>query len=218
MALRAFSLMLIAVAVSFTNACGSGALEGPEDAAINDTNTTSRESEGPLNRRAPGTTVPPDRDDASETENEFTWSLPGGDLSVDGRGVVFNALAAGDCSGAERELDAALANGFGWAEQKENIFRAGIGACSGDLQSGRRFLELAALTSYGGDCRIYMAVVSVLEQRQQSSVRCPDPPSENATSTSAPPSSIASDVSTASDSTTTSSTVALVPNRGTAAE
>ncbi len=105
----------------------------------------------------------------------YTWGLPGGDLSVDAIGDVFNSLVAGDCATAATDLEIFLVNDPVWTPGQEQLYRAAIAACANDLSGARTFLQDASLTRHPGDCRLYKAVVSVVEQRAQESVDCPQP-------------------------------------------
>ena len=115
-------------------------------------------------------------EEEEEEEEKFSWGLPGGDLSLDALGDVFNQLRAGRCAEAESRLEAFLKNEQLFSSPgQEQLYRAAIAVCSGDLVTGRQSLDDAAVTRHPGDCRVYKAVTSVLDQRPQESIECPTP-------------------------------------------
>lgn len=166
--------VLAATALVALAGCGSGAVEPPGAGG---------------DEAVPGTPTEPETQTQTETEtetgggggggggggDEYSWGLPGGDLSVDAVGFAFNELRAGRCP--EDLISAEFATG------QLELYRSAIATCSGELATARDHLVAAQLTDHPGDCRVYKAVVSVLEQRPQASVVCPAPTSGGATPT-----------------------------------
>lgn len=107
----------------------------------------------------------------------FVWSLPDGDLSPDGYASAYNAVYASCAEGrafVEQEVADPEAQDL-WPHWRVHLFEAGIAVCFGDVESGRTLLADAGLTNHVGDCRIYKATVSVVDQVPQSGITCPAP-------------------------------------------
>jgi hypothetical protein len=144
------------------------------------TATPEPPSPSPATEPAPPPPPPP-------PEEVFNWELPGGDLSVDAIGDVFNTLRAGRCEEAETDFEAFLVNDPVWTPGQQQLYRAAIAACSGDRDTAAAHLAAATLTRHPGDCRLYRAVVSFVEQRPQATVVCPAPETPPSTTDSATP-------------------------------
>ena len=155
--------------------CGSGAIEGVG-------------SGGDAASPAPGSASPSATVSGGgggggggedEDEEEYSWTLPGGDLSVDSIGFAFNELRAGRCPES-------LSDDEFYSGGQVLLYRAATAVCSGDLEAARGHLEGAALTDHSGDCRLYKAILSVLDQRPQDSIPCPAPEPTSDETTSEP--------------------------------
>lgn len=117
----------------------------------------------------------------TDRDEHVSWSLPGGDLSVDDVGFCFNELRAGRCPTVTPDTESVfLSHG------QHLLYRAATAVCAGDLAAARGPLAGARLTDHLGDCRLYTAVVSVLEQRPQASITCPAPERTSATAPTTP--------------------------------
>lgn len=170
--------------------CGSGAVEGPDadEEADRDRGTATTAGDGSGQHRG--------GDDAGGTSrgdggggggdgdggggDEYSWSLPGGDLSPDGStlqvAAAFGALRRGDCEGAASGLgDFSGRPGDFNDSEREALYRAAIAVCSGDLERGRELAAGVRSTRFQGDCRLYKAIWSVLDQRPQAEIGCPGP-------------------------------------------
>ncbi len=231
---RAFAVMFVAAGlVGMLAGCGSGAVEGPDDEAASEDagggNGGSGGGNTGGNGDGGGTTGGNGRGNGGGTDNggsgggdEFSWNLPGGDLSTDQIGEAFNRLQAGKCTREEVENDGESAEE--WLDFQEprpgptdvrrwifmeagqdELYEAAIAACKGDLDNAQTHLEMASVGSHPGDCRLYQAIRSVLEQRPQGSIECPDPPAESGTSSTESTTSTESDDSNTESTTSTES-------------
>ena len=186
----AVAVLLVAAPLDDTVApCGSGAVEGPADKAASVGGGGNSGGE------------------------EFSLSLPDGDLSLDSIGTVFNTLRVGKHEHPETNLNGSLGGEPGlWSPHQEHLYRSAIASCSGDLVGGREFLAGASLTTHPGDYRrLHKAIRSVLAQRSQESIDCPDPQSETGTSSTESTTTTESSGST-TEPTTTSSTETTAPD------
>ena len=169
-------------------ACGSGAIEGPDEQADGADDASGRDADASIDVASDETSS----DDGSESRgsgneagpDDYSWGLPGGDLSLDAVGDVFNTLRAGRCAEAERRLNGFITAGESFPQ--EQLYRAGIAVCSGDLEQGRTLLQSVTLTVHPGDCRLFKAITSLLERRPVESIQCPNPEETTTTSGSAP--------------------------------
>lgn len=178
--------LVVALVLGLAAACGSGATEGPDGdggddrdgAATDDANGDGSGSGGDGGENGSGGDGGNGGGNGDGGGNggnggeEYSWGLPGGDLTVDDVGQVFNTLRRGDCAGAEAALE-------GLAEfrspTQRRLYRAAIAACSGDVDAAREILGDGGITSHPGDCRLYRAIQSVVDRRSPSSVECPAP-------------------------------------------
>jgi hypothetical protein len=155
--------------------CGPAAeTGGPTSSASGTTGATSSGEDTSSGGESPSPTTSGAETSTSE-EAEFSWGLPGGDLSVDDIGAVFNRLVAGECDLARDTLPEYPGTGTVWTAGQIRLYQAAAAACSGDVSSAQGFLGEASVTEHPGDCRLYRAVVSVVEQRPQDDVQCPTP-------------------------------------------
>jgi hypothetical protein len=118
----------------------------------------------------------------AESEETFRFRLPGGKLSVDNVSEVFNRLREGRCDEAENSLDGNVPL-FGIPVGQEHLYRAAVAVCNQDLPTARVHLSQASLTGHKGDCPLFKAIVSVLDQRAQEGIQCPSPKLEDRPST-----------------------------------
>jgi hypothetical protein len=238
---RAFTVMLVSAALVGTlAACGSGAVEGPDDEAASEDGGGGNSGSGGGNGggsskggngggnggsgggNSGGGSSKGGNGGGSGGGDEFSWSLPGGDLSTDQIGEAFNRLQAGKCTRGEVENDGESAEEWldfqeprpeptdvrRWIFMQpgqEELYEAAIAACKGDLDNAQTHLEMASVGTHPGDCRLYKAIRSVLEQRPQGSVECPDPPGEPGSSSTESTTSTGSDDSTTESTTSTQS-------------
>jgi hypothetical protein len=216
---RAVAVVLVTAALVWTvAACGSGAVEGPEDEASTNGggggnngggNNGGGNNGGGNNGGGNGGNNGGNNGggDNGGGGNEFSWSLPGGDFDPDQIGEAFNKLQKGDCAGTEEWLDLQAAEDdpqrrWPWMSPgQEELYEAAIAACKGDLAEARAHLEAASVGPHPGDCRLNEAIRSVLEQRPQAD--CPGSQSGAGTSSNE---STATTTTESDDSTTESAT------------
>jgi hypothetical protein len=218
---RAVAVLLVAVVLVWTvAACGSGAVEGPDDEASSDGGGGGNGGGGNGGDDGGGGNGGGGNGGGGNGGggnggggNGFPWELPGGDLSLDEFNEVFNRLANGRCGDVEQSAEDALA---GFLETHDvppgrvELFEAAIAACNGDLAEARRHFDAATVSNEQGDCRLDEAIRSVLEQRpnRPEPPRCPpsDFTSEPDSGADEVPSSTESTTTTESDDSTTEST------------
>ncbi|MEQ4719467.1 hypothetical protein [Nonomuraea sp. B19D2] len=141
-------------------ACGSGAFEGL-DAGDGPDDTSTRAGDH--------TTRPKQDPPAGKQRTKYGFTLPIGNTSVDvNEGQVYDALAEGDCPGAQTALDQTKGN-FRSATTVP-LFQAGVYLCRKDVASAKS--EYAGLVWEGSDvwfiCELRRAVGSVVQQKPKS--------------------------------------------------
>ena len=120
-----------------------------------------------------------DPDEGGSDELEFSFSLPGGDLSpLDLERDVHNALRR-SCAEGQDALDQKWESFLN--ARAVLLYQSAVHVCFGDLDAGRALLDRAAaehgwmgIAASEADCATYKAIVSVLEQRTQDGMTCPD--------------------------------------------
>lgn len=130
--------------------------------------------------------------------DEYSWSLPVGDITPDDAHILYSALRDGCEAGAAAVGSAQYTNR---TDEQRRLYDAAIAVCRGDVESGR---ALFAGAGHGGSrsmCFIYAGVVSVLEQRPADTSGCPPNPGEGTTSTTG-----SGETTSSTDGGTTSST------------
>ena len=106
-------LFVAATLVGMVAACGSGAVEGPDDEASSEDGGGGNSGSGGGNTGGNGdgggTTGGNGRGNGGGTDNggsgggdEFSWNLPGGDLSTDQIGEASTACRLGKCTRVKR--------------------------------------------------------------------------------------------------------------------
>ncbi|GAA3212137.1 hypothetical protein [Nonomuraea helvata] len=135
-------------------ACKSGAFEGPDTGDRPDGTSTRAGKQGPA---------------AGKQRTKYGFTLPTGNTAVDvNEGRVYDALAEGDCPGAQTALDETKGN-FRTATTVP-LFQAGVYLCRKDVASAKS--EYARLVWEGSDvwfiCELHRAVGSVVKQKPKS--------------------------------------------------
>jgi hypothetical protein len=168
----------VVIAALGAGACGSGAVEGPED----DTRAADEQADGGGGDGG--------GDGGVDGAGSFSWNLPVGDISPDGSTDLYVALRS-SCAEGETALAAELIRPPNtlFPPELRKLYEAAVAICFGDVERGRElYAEGADDGGYGHGCLVHEAVLSVLEQRPQDISDCrytkrEDIPSEEETPT-----------------------------------
>jgi hypothetical protein len=190
----AIAVLLGVIALLWTvAACGSGAVDGPDDEASSESSGGARGGDnnggggggdnnggggggdnngggggGDNNGGGGGG----DNNGGGGRGDKYSWGLPGGDVSIDSVLEMFNELRRSECDEAQATFDRVNWGGQ-WKGRKE-LYQAAIAACKGNLDEARTYFASATINAKG-DCRLDEAIRSVLEQRpNQPEARCPE--------------------------------------------
>jgi hypothetical protein len=132
------------------------------------------------------TSTPTVRPTPKPTKKKYGYGLPSGPATPGPELLVYEPLRLRDCHGAQTTLGEPDHDGQ-WQSlpdpSKVLLFQAGVAACLGDLKTAQHWLTLdrtlfKATTAEDPDiadaaCPLYRALVSVLNQVAQGTVKCP---------------------------------------------
>ena len=160
---RAVAVLLVTAALVWMGAaCGSGAVEGPDDEASSDSG--GGDTGGSGNDGSGG-----DTGGDGDGGGRHSWSLPVGDISPDDSTILYYALRSSCDEGAEQ-----LKESGGYPPALLKLYEAAIAICRGDIEGGRALYAAGAGDGgYATGCLVREAVLSVLDQRPQNISACP---------------------------------------------
>jgi hypothetical protein len=194
---RAVAMLLIGAALVWTvAACGSGAVEGPDDEASSDGGGGNGGSgnggsgnggsgnggsgNGGGGNGGGGNGGGGNGGGGNGGGDEFPWGLPPGDTSAAAQeAIIYGLIEQGRCEDAQTSLDE------GWrilnGPRAVLLYQAAIHFCRGERDAGRqRFVQAGDLFGWEGvnwpslDCNVFKAIRSVLEQRAKEAIEdCP---------------------------------------------
>jgi hypothetical protein len=221
-------LLVLVTLIWMVAACGSGAVEGPNDEGSSDGGASGNGGSG--NGQSDNAGSGNGGSDEDGDGDEFSWGLPPGDTSAAAQeAVIYGLVEQGRCAEAQASLD------DGWrilnTPRAVLLYQAAIHFCRDERDKGaQRFAQAGDLFGWTGvhwpslDCNVFRAIRSVLEQRAPESIEeCPQgetplwpedvpsesrddprtPEDEGATSTPAESSPTTSSTELPSDNTTT---------------